>query len=191
MLDDQPMTADIVGGRLIYGLRIKFEGYLLNGSGVDPELEGILTRTGLAAAVARGVDSNADAISKQIAAIEAATELPVDGIVMHPTNWLAIQLLKNANGNYISGAGPIGAPAPKMLWGVRVATTPAIAVGTALVGSFKKAATLFYRGGIIVRSSNSHASFFIENKVALLAELRANLVTTRNAAFGIVTGLTS
>jgi HK97 family phage major capsid protein len=185
------VIASIVEGRLMYGANLKFEDYLLNGTGVDPQLEGILTRTGLTAAHARGADSNADAIAKQISIVEQATQLPVDGVVMNPANWLAIQLLKNANGDYISGAGPIGPPAPKMLWNRRVATTPAIAVGTALVGSFRRAAAIYYRGGVIVKSSNSHADFFTTNKVAVLAELRANLVTTRNAAFGIVTGLSA
>jgi HK97 family phage major capsid protein len=191
ILDDQAMVASYVDRRLRHGIELKLDDALVNGSGVDPILEGILARTGLATAVARGTDSNSDAIAKQIAAIETATLLPVDGIIMNPANWLAISLLKAADGTYISGAGPIGAPAPKMLWGRPVAVTPVIAAGTALVGSFQSAAQLFFRGGLVVRSSTSHANFFIENKVALLAELRANLVTFRNAAFGIVTGLTS
>jgi HK97 family phage major capsid protein len=98
---------------------------------------------------------------------------------MHPTNFQAIQLERNAAGDYVSGAGPIGAPAPSMLWGIPVAVTPVIAAGTALVGSFQSAAQLFFRSGVVLKTSNSHADFFVTNRVALLAELRVNLVTFR------------
>lgn len=191
ILEDQPLVATYVDGRLRHGVELKLEDALINGSGVSPILEGILARTGLTAAQARGAMTNADAIAAQVAAIETATLLPVDAIVIHPANWLAIQLLKAADGTYLSGSGPIGPAAPPMLWGRHVAVSPVIAQGTALVGCFRTAAQLFYRTGIKVTSTNSHADFFTTNKIAILAEVRVNLVTFRNAGFGIVTGLTS
>jgi hypothetical protein len=50
--------------------------------------------------------------------------------------------------------------------------------------------TAFWRTtGIRVEASNSHASFFINNLVAIRAEERLALAVYREAAFGLVTGL--
>jgi HK97 family phage major capsid protein len=191
ILEDQPLIASYVDGRLRHGVELRLDDALLNGSGVSPELEGILQRDGLAAPIARTTQTNSDAIAAQIAAIEQTTMLQVDAIILNPQNWLAIQLLKNADGNYISGSGPVGPAQPQMLWGRRVVITPVIAVNTALVGCFQTAATLFYRGGLKVEATNSHENFFVTNKIAVRAEIRTNLVVFREAAFGLVTGLSA
>jgi len=75
------------------------------------------------------------------------------------------------------------------LWGMPVAVTPVIAVGTALVGAFASAAQVFYRGALRVEASNSHQDFFIKNLVAIRAEQRLALAVYRPEAFGTVTGL--
>jgi HK97 family phage major capsid protein len=151
-----------------------------------PAIRGILNRTGLATSIARGSETNADAILAQIAAIQAGTNLQPDGVVMHPSNWKAIQLTKGTNGQYY-GAGPFESPQRPTLWGVRVALTSAITANTALVGCFRTAAQIFRKGGLRVEASNSHASFFVENKIAIRAEERLALAVYRASAFGIVT----
>ncbi len=191
ILEDYPLVASYVDGRLTYALKYVVDNDLLNGNGTSPYLSGILDRIGLATPIARVAQTNADAIAEQIAAIETATSLPVDGIVLNPANWLAIQLAKTSTGEYMSGSGPIGPAAQPMLWGRHVAVSPVVPVGTAVVGCFQTAAILFEHGGIKVTSTNSHADFFITNKVAILAEVRLNLVVTREAAFGVVTNLTA
>ena len=188
ILEDVPAMRSYIDARLELGVQLKEDDSVLNGTDVAPDLNGILVRAGLAAAVARGADSNADAVIRQIAAIENATNLPVDGIVMNPTNWLSIQLMKDANGNYING-NPFAAPQRPTLWGRPVALTPAIAAGTALVGAFKAGGQIFRKGGLRVEASNSHASFFVNNLVAIRAEERLALVIYRESAFGTVTGL--
>lgn len=52
------------------------------------------------------------------------------------------------------------------VWGLPVAISPQIAVGTALVGCFKSQAQLFRRGGLRVESTNSHSDFFQMNLIA-------------------------
>ena len=188
MLEDVPALRGYINSRLRLGVQLEEDDQLLNGTTTLPDIVGILNRTGLAAAQARGTDTNADAIAKQIAAIATATELPPDGIVMHPTNWLTIQLTKDTNGQYY-GQGPFAAPQRPTLWGLPVALTTAIAVNTALVGSFRGAAQLFRHGGIRVDVSNSHSDYFIKNLLAIRAEERLALAVYRPAAFGVVSGL--
>jgi HK97 family phage major capsid protein len=191
LLEDVAAMTSYLNQRLSLGVNLALDDELLNGSGVAPHLTGFLQRAGLATAVARGAMTNADAILTQIAAIQNAVSVPPDGIIMHPTNWNAIQLLKDANGNYIGGfaSGPFAAPHARSLWGLPVAITPLIAVGTALVGCFQTQAQLYRRGGLRVESTNSHSDFFQKNLIAIRAELRAALAVYRTGAFGTVTNL--
>ncbi len=87
------------------------------------------------------------------------------------------------------GRRPLAAPIARVLWGLPVAVTAACPVGVALVGCFRSAARIFCKGPIRVEVTNSHANFFIENKVAIRAEERLALAVYREAAFGKVTGL--
>ena len=70
-------------------------------------------------------------------AITTAQNVGCDGVIMHPTNWLTILLLKDADGNYMNGGGPLAALPRPMLWGKPVALTTAITLGTALVGELQ------------------------------------------------------
>jgi HK97 family phage major capsid protein len=188
MLEDFSQSRSYVDMRLRLGLALAEEDQLLNGSGAGANIQGILLRTGLTAAQARGADSNADAIFKQITTISTTVFIQPDGIVLNPTNWQTIQLTKNANGNYL-GTGPWNDAQPAQLWGYPVAVTPSIVANTGLVGAFKQAAQFFRKGGVRVEASNSHSDFFVKNLVAIRAEERGALAVYRPAAFGTVTGL--
>jgi HK97 family phage major capsid protein len=187
LLEDVPAMATYIDARLMRGVEIVEDDQLLNGSGVAPNLLGLLARPGLAPDVARGTDTNADAIAKQMAAIQTTTNLIPTGVIIHPTNWETIALSKNTQGGYY-GAGPFQMPTPPTLWGKPAAITPAIPVGTALVVC-GTAATVFRRGGINVQASNSHQDYFIKNLTAIRAEERIALAVMVPAAFGKVTGL--
>jgi HK97 family phage major capsid protein len=188
ILEDVQSMRSYIDARLVQGVAVELDDQLLNGNGVAPNLLGILNTTGLAAAVPVGAGTAADAIATQIAAIYNTTGLMPDGVVLNPTDWLALQLVKATTGEYL-GTGPFTAPVSPTLWGLAVAVTPAIAAGTGLVGAFGKAAQLFQKGGIRVEVSNSHSDYFIKNLVAIRAEVRAALAVYRPAAFGTVTGL--
>lgn len=189
MLEDVPALRAYLDTRLRLFVQLVEDDQLLNGDGTAPNISGILDRPGIAAPIARTTETNPDVILKQISAIETATQLPVDGIVMHPTNWDNMLMLKDTNGAYYAGGGPFATPQRKTLWGRNVAVTSAVTVNTAVVGAFKTASQFFRRGGLRVEASNSHASFFIENKVAIRAEERGALCVYRESAFGKVTNL--
>jgi HK97 family phage major capsid protein len=188
MLEDVPQMRSYIDSRLRIGVQLTEEDQLLNGTTTAPDIVGIRNRTGLAADVPKGSDSVPDAIAKQIAAIQNATGLAPDGIVMNPTDWLTVALLKASDGTYI-GDGPFMRPVAPTLWGLPVAITTTMTAGVALVGAFKTAAQLFRKGGIRVDASNSHQDYFVKNLVAVRAELREALAVYRPACFGEVTGL--
>jgi HK97 family phage major capsid protein len=195
MLEDVAAIRSYIDARLRLGVSLAEEDQLLNGNGTPPNMLGIMNRPGLATPIVRNTpvltpaETNADAILRQVTAIATTSFVYPDGIVLNPTNWFAIQVSKDANGNYLGG-GPFSALPTTSLWGIPVAPTPSIVLGTALVGAYGTMAQFFRKGGVRVEASNSHQDFFIKNLVAIRAEERGALAVYRPGAFGKVTGLT-
>ena len=194
MLEDAAQLRSYLDGRLRLFVQHEEERQLLAGTGVAPQLRGLLNRTGVQT-LAKAVGGNVlDALYTAITNVRVNALVEPDGIVMHPTNYAAIRTQKDGQGQYYGG-GPFtgaygnGGIAPDNVWGLPVVVTSAIAVNTALVGAFGTQAQVFRRGGLTVEASNSHADFFQRNLTAIRAEERLALAVYRPAAFHTVTAL--
>ena len=113
-------------------------------------------------------------------------------IVISPSDYEVIRLLKDTANQYYGGGpflGAYGAGAPAAasgqlsgaldaIWGKPVYVTGAIGAGTALVGS-SQAAKVWNKGGLTVEASNSHSDYWQRNLVALRAERRLALTVFR------------
>lgn len=193
-LQDFAAAQSYIDGRLGLFVQLAEEDQLLNGSGSGVNMTGILNRSGLATAQAKGSDSAIDAIFKQITRIRSVSFVDPDGIVINPTDWQGIRLSKDSNGQYYGGGPFTGAYGTSnvsgdSLWGLPVVVTPLIAQGTALVGSFSMCAQVFRKGGLRIEATNSNEDDFLNNLVAVRAELRELLAVYRPSGFGKVTGL--
>jgi len=205
MINDVGYIQSYVNGRLVLFVQLAEEDQLLNGNGTAPNLRGILNRTGLTAAQAVATDTRVDAIFKEVTKIRTGAFLEPDAIVLHPTDWQSIRLLKDSNGQYYGG-GPFGfasygegpqsagdtsnlAGGSDTLWGLRVVVTPAISQGTCLVGAFALSAQVYRRDGLRVEATNSNEDDFLRNLIAIRVEERLGLAVYRPAGFGTVTGL--
>ncbi len=186
LLSDVAGFRSYIEGRLRFMVEREEEDQLLNGDGTAPNISGILDRAIQSVTSTNDID----------AIYRAITEVRVDGfaeptaLVINPLSWANIRLAKDANDRYY-GDGPFGPLQVDRLWGLPVRVTPLIAEGTALVGAFRPFAQIFRREGITVTASSEHASYFVENKVAILAEERLALAVYRPAAFCKITGLAS
>ena len=98
-----------------------------------------------------------------------------------------IKLAAETGGRYLFG-GPADDPQDRV-WGLPVRQTTEMPLGTALVGS-RPYAELLRREEVVVTLSTEHSTYFIENKIAVLAESRFGLAVYRPSAFCSVTGLT-
>ena len=107
-------------------------------------------------------------------------EYPSDGIILHPTDWANIELLKDTQGRYIIG-NPQGTIAPT-LWGRRVVATQAMTQDTALVGAFRLGAQIFDREDANIVVSTENQDDFIYNRVTIMAEERLALADYRPEA---------
>jgi HK97 family phage major capsid protein len=194
MLDDVPQIRSYIDGRLRLFVEMQEEAQLLNGDGTGTNIVGLRNRAGLRTDIVRDTpdltpnENNMDAIYRQIVAIMVNSFLMPDGIIIHPTNWQAIALAKNADGDYL-GAGPFNSAQQFRLWGLPVVVTTAITAGVGLVGAFRASAQVFRKGGISLETSNSHSDFFTKNLTAIRAEERLALAVYRPGAIGEVTNL--
>ena len=180
-LEDADFLMTEINNRLLYQLGYFEEQQLLNGDGTGQNLQGLLLRSGIQTETAATADDNPDATFRAITKIEQNSGLPADGIVINPADYQKFRLAKDGNKQYFGGGffegqyGAGGFVQNPPLWGLRTVVTPAIAAGTALVGAFQMAATLYRKGGIRVESTNSHASEFTNNIVTIRAEERIAL----------------
>ncbi len=202
MLEDVQQVQSYINGRLSLFVSIQSEKSIVSGAGTN-DLVGITSATRACNIYPRGtVDSNAVALFKAMNGQRGSAFLEPDFIVMHPTNWQATRLAVDT-ANQFFGGGPFlgqygsGANLPAsgqitgvqdMIWNKPVVVTTAVGVGTAIVGT-QSAAQVWSRGGLTVEATNSHASNFTANLVAIRAERRLALAIYRPTAFTIVTGL--
>lgn len=187
-IQDVPQLQAYINNRLLYGLYYAEEVQLLYGNGTDPNLQGIMTVPGSQTynwSAGEIGDTTVDAVRRAMTKVQLAY-YPTTGIVMHPTDWEHIELAKGDDGHYLwlTSLNPLY-QAGDYLWKVPVVPTDAIVQGQFLAGAFKLAAFLWDREEANIRISESHANFFVQNMVAIMAEERVALTIFRPEAFVI------
>jgi HK97 family phage major capsid protein len=188
-LDDVPFLESTIRGRLAYMVERVEEAQVLTGDGVAPNLLGILNRSGIQTQ-AKGADPTPDAIYKAMQLVRGSNGAGFaepTAVVVHPDDWTEIKLLRTTDGIYLWG-NPSD-EGPDRIWGLPVRQTTAMTEGTGLVGAFRPYAETLRREGINVTLSTEHSTYFVENKVAILAESRLALGVYRPSAFCTITGI--
>jgi HK97 family phage major capsid protein len=157
----------------------------LNGTGTPPQMTGFMVKAGTNSQ-ARGSDSNVDAIFKGMQLVRTVGFAEPTGIVLHPTNWTSIRLMKTADGIYIWGSpSEIG---PERIFGKPVVVTTAMTENSGLTGDFQLFSHISRRMGITVIVGMINDDL-VKNKRTILAELRESLEIYRPAAFTILSSL--
>jgi len=182
ILDDVPMLQSYIDGRLRYGLALVEENQLLNGSGTGTDLAGIYTQATVFTPpiTIQATVTRIDVL--RLAMLQTAlSELMATGVVLHPADWAAIELLKDSQGRFIVG-NPQGTITPT-LWGQPVVATQSMATGKFLTGAFLLGAQIFDRMDAVVEISTEDDQNFRKNLVTVLAEERLALAVYRPEAF--------
>jgi len=149
---------------------------------------GILTalETAAAAAIAAGglpVTNNADLMTGlRIAIGEVQTRgyANPNAILLNPADFAGLDVAVMG----VTNNGPVRTGS---VWGVPAIAVGAIPAGTAYVGDFSTAVTLFARNTVSAYMTDSHQDFFIKNLLVVLAEQRALVAVTEPAAAEQVT----
>lgn len=144
------------------GLVLELENQIINGDGISPNLEGMLTVNGRAVIPPDGSDDFS--LARQgITALELLA-LPADELVfaIHPARWEALELAKVTGGDYIlqldSKPSPINRQR-RQLWGVPV--VPAVSMPTDRL-------LLFHRGSVELFEREQVNITWSENTISLV-----------------------
>ncbi|AOQ28220.1 major capsid protein [Arthrobacter phage Huntingdon] len=188
MMEDLPFVVSEINTRLLYELAKFEEQQLIYGDGTGTNILGLLNRSGIQLGARTSGESVADAIFRQITAVQTGSGLTADSLVMHPLDYQSLRLQKDANGQYMGGGffqgsyGNGGMMVNPPVWGLKTLVTPSIAQGTAIVGALKQATTVYRKGGVRVESTNSHSTDFTDNKITVRAEERIGLAVRKPSA---------
>lgn len=180
MIEDVPFFVSEINNRGLYMLGLQEEFQLLNGDGTGDNLLGMLNRSGVQT-LTQGSDTAANAIFRATTAVQTATGLTPDGIIINPVDYQELRLGKDSSGQYYGGGyfagqyGVDGMPLQPPVWGYPTVVSPAVAAGTVIVGALKVATTVYRKGGIRVESTNSHGENFTSNIVTTRIEERIGL----------------
>lgn len=185
-LEDIPQVEGYLTERLTFGLRQRADTQVVTGDGVAPNLLGVLNKGGIQTQ-ALGADPVLDAFYKAIDLVRVTGRAEPTHIVIHPTNWQPIRLLRTADGIYIYGS-PMDAGVLRM-WGLPVIVGDVITLGTGLVASFTPIhCSIFEKKGIDIQIGYINAQF-TEGKRTIRADTRMAFVWRRATEFCTVTGI--
>lgn len=180
--EDFPMLQSWIDNRLYYALAQGEEKQLLNGTGVAPQMEGFMTvAIGVTTVAGTGGQAVLDNVAAGLSATYARGYIPT-GIVLSPTDWGKVATSKSgAGGVYL--VDPTYATGQAMLWGTPVVISPAMTVGSYLVGQFNPYSQLFDREDATVEVATMNQDDYLKNLLTIRVEERLALAIYQPGAF--------
>lgn len=177
ILADAPTLRGYIDTRMAYMLKLREEQQVLNGGGVSPSLKGIRQFSGVQTQTSVN-DDLPSTVGFSFSKIENADGF-ANAVAINPLDFWA-GVLERHSTQFDNG---FGGNAPAVLsgvtWGMPAIRTRSMEQGKFLAGDFAQGATLFDRQSVTIDTSESHSTFFIENKVAIRAEERVGLAVHR------------
>lgn len=191
MLADLAFLNAEIRQELIERLNLKFDAGILSGSGISPELKGILSYAIPTFARPAGVGqvatpNNFDVIRTAITQIVVSSNgafMP-NYVIVNPVDELNMELTKDGEGRYL--LPPFISANGTTISGVQVVSNVGVPAGSFLVGDFSRD-TLAMREEINI-SIGYENDDFTKNLVTILAELRAVNYIKTNYLTAFVTG---
>lgn len=176
LLKDVTSAVDFWSAELMWGLRDTLENKIINGTGGDTDVSGILTTTGVRA---QTFDTDVlTTVRRGLLQLEQAGYTPYC-IVVSPSVWADLELQRNTSGQFDlhPAAGPIDSVARK-LWGTQLVTSRHIPEDTALVVS-EGSAGVFIDESAVTAWAREASDAFERNQVVARAEMRAEVALAR------------
>lgn len=181
-LDDSDALKNHIQNRGLYGLALEEEDELLNGTGANGKLNGLVNN---AAAFTGGStnQSSADTIRKAVMQV-AVAEGVATGVVLNPIDAANLDMAKDSQQRYLNVVVFVnGMPT---IWRVGIIETNSMPAGNFLVGDFALAATIRDRQQAFMTIGFEHSDYMARNLALVLLEQRIGLEIHRPNA--LVTG---
>jgi len=177
-LEDRSGLQAHLDQRMVYGLSLKVEELLMDGTG---DITGFLQDADIPTFNRHQVnDTDIDTLGRAITQLQLGDNQP-NAIILNPADWETIRLLKDNDDRYL-WAFPTNDQPPR-LHGVSIVVTNSIQEGDFLVGDFRNGAVIRDRQQASLELSREHGTNFVKNIVTVLAEIRLALTIVRPEAF--------
>lgn len=160
-----------VQSELQYGLAMKMEDLVINGSGEGGEPLGLLKHSGV---LTQAFETDlVTSIRKAITQIESQGYAPT-AIALRPEQWESIELLTaSGSGEYVVNS-PVDRAA-RRLFGVQVVISNALEPGTAMVADLRQAMVFNDRRGVSAEWTQTSGDDFERNLLRVRVETRMNV----------------
>ncbi len=205
LLADVSAVQGYLDSRLRTMVNLAVSDQIMAGSGVAPNLTGILNVTGINTFAYGGYSGGLKRIGQiyeAITEIQKDSFLTPDAIIMHPSDWYQVVTeVADTSGTsgagftqtqpLFIGAGQFGGAVGQSLWGLPVVLDTTRPAGTAVVGVFGggQAIHIVARQGMEIAMSDSHDANFTKDIIVMKATVRLGLPVYRPTAFCTITGL--
>jgi len=166
LLDDMPVLASYIEGRLAYGVRLKLEAKVINGT--TSSFSGLMKAGNSLVAVPDVLAI--DTINTAKYQVWASGVTP-EAVVLNPVDWGSIEREKTDDGHYLFGTP--GAVVQPVIWGLPVVLSSAMPTGKFWLGNLTIGVTGYVRNEVMVDASTEDGDNFTKNLVTLRAEMRA------------------
>lgn len=181
VLADMPRLMGEINTEGFEMLRQVEEQQLMSGDGTGTNLLGLIPQaTAFDVSLVQNGDQQVDILRRAILQVRLS-HYSATGIVLNPSDWAAIELLKDGENRYLFSSASNGAP-PR-LWGLPVSECDSLEEGEFMVGAFRTAATIYDRMAAQLFISTENEDDFIKNMVSILIEERLALAVKRKLAF--------
>jgi HK97 family phage major capsid protein len=168
VLADVPALSSQIDSLMRYGVLAKASAEIINGA-TSGKIQGLVTQA--TAYPYLGTTPLADAIGSAITYLDTIG-WEASLVIIHPSDWFDIQSERSTTEKeYVAGGWSV--PNPRTIWGVQVITDPSVSPGNPLILDASQVAILD-RLDARVEFGRSGTDM-VENKITVLAELRAGL----------------
>ena len=178
MAADSPALAAYINQKMQYGLQEKIDYQIINGTGTD-QLAGILTEgnyTDNTAAIRKVLPSSGATLLDFVLILKSQMQkagITPKVLLLNPSDFLQLALLKDKQGKYMIGDPNSGAVAS--LWGLPIVSSDTIPEGKYICADFNLGATVYDRQLMTVEMSAHDADNFERNLYTLRVERRMSL----------------
>ncbi|MCW8886761.1 MAG: phage major capsid protein [Motiliproteus sp.] len=179
VIDDAPMLASHVDGRMRYGVLRRLDTQLLLGNGTGANIGGLMKSGNYTVFTPVASSNKMENIRRAITAVLQSDYAPT-AVILNPADCEDIDLDQGSD-NHFRAADPRKA-SPRTIWGLPIVESNAMNDGQFLVGAFDMAAQVWNRQGMTVDLSESDDTNFQTNLVTLRAEMRTALTVYRPAS---------
>lgn len=178
MLDDTPALAGYLNTRLVGKLNTVVDDQLIGGSGSSPNLLGLLNGgtafdTSASGAFYQAID-NAQELDVLYVALNqlALANYSANAIILSPTDFHKIALLKDTTNEYLRGNSIVSADGFLRINGVPVIMNNKMSAGNFCVGDFSQGSQVFQREGVNVAFGYEDSDNFSKYLVSVRAITR-------------------